>query len=280
MNKPFLKWAGNKFRVLPHLIPHIGDPKRYIEPFGGSLSVALNISADEYILNDINKDLYCLYTNVDKEFVGECRELFTDENNTKERYLELRKEFNSEEDCRKRAKLFLYLNKHAFNGLSRYNSKGEYNVPYGKENKDSKTGRIVKTKAHFPEQELNYFRDVFSNRKVEFCNTSFSDEALYKNVSGGDVVYFDPPYIPLNDTAYFTDYAKEGFSYEQQVQLAELAESLANRGAKVIVSNHDTPVSRELYKNAQIYPIQVGRSISAKGSSRKKANELIAVYQS
>lgn len=280
MNKPFLKWAGNKFRVLPHLIPHIGDPKRYIEPFGGSLSVALNISADEYILNDINKDLYCLYTNVDKEFVGECRELFTDENNTRERYLELRKEFNSEQDCRKRAKLFLYLNKHAFNGLSRYNSKGEYNVPYGKENKDSKTGRIVKTKAHFPEQELNYFRDVFSNRKVEFFNTSFSDEALYKNVSSGDVVYFDPPYIPVSDTANFTDYATEGFSYEQQVQLAELAESLANRGAKVIVSNHDTPVSRELYKNAQIYPIEVRRSISAKGSSRKKANELIAVYQS
>lgn len=280
MNKPFLKWAGNKFRVLPHLIPHIGDPKRYIEPFGGSLSVALNISADEYILNDINKDLYCLYTNVDKEFVGECRELFTDENNTRERYLELRKEFNSEQDCRKRAKLFLYLNKHAFNGLSRYNSKGEYNVPYGKENKDSKTGRIVKTKAHFPEQELNYFRDVFSNRKVEFFNTSFSDEALYKNVSSGDVVYFDPPYVPASDTANFTDYATEGFSYEQQVQLAELAESLANRGAKVIVSNHDTPVSRELYKNAQIYPIEVRRSISAKGSSRKKANELIAVYQS
>jgi DNA adenine methylase len=280
MNKPFLKWAGNKFRVLPHLIPHIGDPKRYIEPFGGSLSVALNISADEYILNDINKDLYCLYTNVDKEFVGECRELFTDDNNTRERYLELRKEFNSEQDCRKRAKLFLYLNKHAFNGLSRYNSKGEYNVPYGKENKDSKTGRIVKTKAHFPEQELNYFRDVFSNRKVEFFNTSFSDEALYKNVSSGDVVYFDPPYIPVSDTANFTDYATEGFSYDQQVQLAELAESLANRGAKVIVSNHDTPVSRELYKNAQIYPIEVRRSISAKGSSRKKANELIAVYQS
>jgi len=280
MNKPFLKWAGNKFRVLPHLIPHIGDPKRYIEPFGGSLSVALNISADEYILNDINKDLYCLYTNVDKEFVDECRELFTDDNNTRERYLELRKEFNSEQDCRKRAKLFLYLNKHAFNGLSRYNSKGEYNVPYGKENKDSKTGRIVKTKAHFPEQELNYFRDVFSNRKVEFFNTSFSDEALYKNVSSGDVVYFDPPYIPVSDTANFTDYATEGFSYEQQVQLAELAESLANRGVKVIVSNHDTPVSRELYKNAQIYPIEVRRSISAKGSSRKKANELIAVYQS
>ena len=131
MNKSFLKWAGNKFRVLPDLLPHIGSPKKYIEPFGGSLSVALNINAEEYILNDINQDLYSLYTNVDEKFVNECKKLFTDENNTKEKYLELRKSFNTIKDCRERAKLFLYLNKHAFNGLSRYNSKGEYNVPYG-----------------------------------------------------------------------------------------------------------------------------------------------------
>ena len=279
MNKSFLKWAGNKFRVLPDLLPHIGNPKKYIEPFGGSLSVALNINAEEYILNDINQDLYSLYTNVDEEFVNECKELFTDENNTKEKYLELRKSFNTTKDCRQRAKLFLYLNKHAFNGLSRYNSKGEYNVPYGRIAKDSKTGEKKINKAHFPEQELNHFRDVFLTQKVNFFNTSFSDKSLYQNIGPGDVVYFDPPYVPASETASFTDYAKEGFTYDQQIQLAELAESLCNRGAKVIVSNHDTPVSRELYKNAQIYPIEVRRSISAKGSSRKKASELIAVYQ-
>ena len=111
-------------------------------------------------------------------------------------------------------------------------------------------------------------------------STSFEDPALYENIESGDVVYFDPPYVPASDTAYFASYAKEGFTYDHQVELAELAESLCNRGAKVIVSNHDTPVSRELYKNAQIHSIQVARSISAKGSSRKKASELIAVYQS
>jgi DNA adenine methylase len=103
---------------------------------------------------------------------------------------------------------------------------------------------------------------------------------LYYGLESGDVVYFDPPYIPISETAYFTDYATEGFTHQQQVELAELCESLANRGVKVILSNHDTPVSRELYKNAKIYPIQVTRTIAAKGSSRKKANELIAVWQS
>ncbi len=279
MNKSFLKWAGNKFRVLPDLLPHIGSPKKYIEPFGGSLSVALNINAEEYILNDINQDLYSLYTNVDEKFVNECKELFTDENNTKEKYLELRKLFNTIKDCRERAKLFLYLNKHAFNGLSRYNSKGEYNVPYGRIAKDSKTGEKKINKAHFPEQELNHFRDVFLTQKVNFFNTSFSDKSLYQNIGPGDVVYFDPPYVPASETASFTDYAKEGFTYDQQIQLAELAESLCNRCAKVIISNHDVPTTRELYKNAEIYSIQVRRSISANKTSRKKVNELIAVYQ-
>lgn len=279
MNKSFLKWAGNKFRVLPDLLPHIGSPKKYIEPFGGSLSVALNINAEEYILNDINQDLYSLYTNVDEEFVNECKQLFTDENNTKEKYLELRKSFNTIKDCRQRAKLFLYLNKHAFNGLSRYNSKGEYNVPYGRIAKDSKTGEKKINKAHFPEQELNHFRDVFLTQKVNFFNTSFSDKSLYQNIGPGDVVYFDPPYVPASETASFTDYAKEGFTYDQQVELVELAKSLAQCGAKVIISNHDVPTTRELYKDAEIHSIQVRRSISANKTGRKKVNELIAVYQ-
>jgi DNA adenine methylase len=278
MNKSPLKWAGNKFRVLPHLLPLIGTPVRYCEPFGGSLSVALNVQGDEYILNDINQDLYSLYTNIDEDFILECSQIFVDENNSRERYLELRKKFNNEINSRERAKLFLYLNKHSFNGLCRYNSKGEFNVPYGKENKNSKTGKVENTKAHFPEKEMINFISTFDNKSVEFTNTTFSNQLLYSSLESGDVVYFDPPYIPISDTAYFTDYATEGFTHDQQIELAQLAESLASRGIKVIISNHDVPIARELYKNAQIYPIQVTRTISAKNSSRKKANELIAVY--
>lgn len=271
MRKPFLKWAGNKFRVLPELSPIIGNPKRYIEPFGGSMAVALNVSADEYVLNDINSDLINLYGHVtdvnDDTFIKYCQELFYESNN-REAYNEMRDLFNQSTDSFERSRMFVYLNRHCFNGLTRYNSKGGFNVPFGKM-KNPKC----------PVNEMLQFRMYFLQRKHRFMSTSFEDSALYENIESGDVVYFDPPYVPASDTANFANYAKEGFSYDQQVQLAELAESLCNRGAKVIISNHDTDVSRQLYKNASIHSIQVQRSISAKGSSRKKANELIAIYE-
>ena len=274
MIKPLLKWAGNKYRVLPHLLPLIGTPTRYCEPFGGSLSVALNVVADDYVLNDVNKDLVAIYQNLvnpnDDSFIKYCEELFTPENNTKESYLELREHFNNATDSVERARLFVYLNRHCFNGLSRYNSKGRFNVPFGKYDKPV-----------CPSEQMNEFRMLFlSKQSVRFTSLSFEDSILYNDLEAGDVVYFDPPYVPASDTANFTSYATDGFSHEQQVELMELAESLANRGVKVILSNHDVPITRELYKNAQIYPIQVTRTISAKGSSRKKANELIAVWQS
>lgn len=272
MNKTFLKWAGNKTRVLPHLIPHIGYPKRYCEPFGGSLAVALNTPAEQYILNDVNKDLVSIYQNLvdfgDDSFIQYCEELFTSENNTKEVYLQFRKDFNQATNKRERARLFIYLNRHCFNGLARYNSKGQFNVPFGKYDKPS-----------CPTEEMMNFREYFlSKQMVRFATLSFEDSSLYEDLEVGDVVYFDPPYVPASETASFTSYATDGFTSDQQVQLAELAESLATKGIRVIVSNHDVPITRELYKNATIYPIQVTRTIAAKGASRKKASELIAVY--
>ena len=271
MRKPFLKWAGNKFRVLPELLPLIGTPRRYIEPFSGSTAVALNVNAEEYVLNDINKDLINLYrylTNPnDDSFLKYCDELFRPENNDKEEYLAFRELFNNSTDTLERSRLFVYLNRHCFNGLTRYNSKGGFNVPFGKM-KNPKC----------PVNEMMAFRMYYLQKNHRFVSTSFEDSALYENIGSGDVVYFDPPYVPASETASFTDYAKEGFTYDQQVQLAELAESLSNRGAKVIISNHDVPTTRELYKNAEIHSLEVTRSISAKGSSRKKAKELIAVY--
>jgi len=283
MNKTFLKWAGNKTRVLPHLIPHIGYPKRYCEPFGGSLAVALNTPAQQYILNDVNKDLVAIYQNLvnpnDDSFIQYCEELFTPENNTREVYLELREHFNQATDTTERARLFIYLNKHCFNGLSRYNSKGMFNVPYGREVVNKDTGEKEIQSAYFPREEMMNFRMYFlSKQLVRFTSLSFEDSSLYEDLEAGDVVYFDPPYVPASNTANFTSYATDGFTSDQQVQLAQLAESLSSKGIKVIVSNHDVPITRELYKNATIYQIQVTRTIAAKGGSRKKASELIAVY--
>lgn len=273
MNKPFLKWAGNKYKVLPHLLPIIGNPKRYVEPFGGSMAVALNVDADEYILNDINKDLINLYLNVtdnsEDTFIKHCQELFYNSANERDTYNEIRELFNKSCNSLERSRMFVYLNRHCFNGLTRYNSRGGFNVPFGK-----------MKNPQCPVNEMMLFRMYFLQRRHSFTSLSFEDSILYDKLEFGDVVYFDPPYVPVSDTANFTDYSKEGFTYDQQVELVNLAESLANRNVKVIISNHDVHVTRELYKNATIYPIQVSRSISAKASSRKKANELIAVWQS
>jgi len=283
MNKTFLKWAGNKTKVLPHIIPHIGYPKRYCEPFGGSLAVALNTPAEQYILNDVNKDLVAIYRSLvnanDDSFIQYCEELFVPENNTREAYLELREHFNQATDTTERARLFIYLNKHCFNGLSRYNSKGDFNVPYGREFKDKNTKEKKIENAYFPKEEMMNFRMYFlSKQLVRFTSLSFEDSSLYEDLEAGDVVYFDPPYVPVSDTANFTSYATDGFTSDQQVHLAQLAESLASKGVRVIVSNHDVPVTRDLYKSATIYPIQVTRTVAARGDSRKKANELIAVF--
>lgn len=272
MQKTFLKWAGNKTRVLSHLLPLIGSPKRYCEPFGGSLSVALNVEADEYILNDINTDLVTIYQSLVNstglDFIARCESLFVPENNNKESYLELRQKFNELPFSEQRSILFVYLNRHCFNGLSRYNKQGLFNVPFGKYDKPV-----------CPTKEMRSFRDFFLSRSsVRFTAVSFDDLTLYGSLTSGDVVYFDPPYVPASDTANFTSYSTGGFSETQQIQLAELARSLASRGVRVIISNHDVEFTRKIYEGATLYPIEVTRTISAKGSSRKKANELIVVF--
>lgn len=271
-NKPFLKWAGNKYRVLPHLIPLIGNPKRYCEPFGGTLAVALNVTAQQYILNDMNRDLIAIYQNLvdlsDDSFIKYCQELFIPETNTKESYLEFRKQFNYITNYRERARLFIYLNKHCFNGLSRYNKKGEFNVPFGKHKQPTLS----------IEEMMNFRMFFLSKQQVTFTSLSFNDLSLYKNLEKGDVVYFDPPYVPISKTAQFTSYTAKEFTHQQQVELSEIANDLHTKGIKVILSNHDTPATRELYKNATLYPIQVTRTVAAKGTSRKKVNEIIAVW--
>jgi len=262
MKKPLLKWAGNKYRVLTHLLPKIGNPNVYVEPFGGSLATALNVNAQEYRIGDINEDLINLYNRIksDSNFVSELKTLFKDANDS-DKFYELREEFNKTHD----PLLFVYLNRHCFNGLTRYNKSGKFNVPFGK----------YKT-VYIPENEIDNFKSTFQN--VTFKNASFNDMSYYENLGEGDVVYFDPPYFPASQTANFTDYAKEGFTLEQQQELADIAIDLASKGVKVLISNHDVPIAREMYAGADFFEIEVSRSISAKGSSRKKASEIIAVW--
>jgi DNA adenine methylase len=264
--RPFLKWAGGKYRLLDKLAPHLAGHK-LIEPFCGSGAVFLNQSSQRYLLGDINSDLIELYTFLKKErgkFIKYSRSFFTQENNTQQKYLAFREEFNSGLTGRRRAALFVYMNRHGFNGLCRYNKSGGFNVPFG---------RYIKP--YFPEKEMLHF--INQSKNAVFVCADFV--SIMNRSRRGDVVYCDPPYVPLSPTASFTNYAAQGFSYDQQIELAYRAKHLANRGVKVVISNHDTLITRQIYEDAVIESFPVQRFISCDGNKRGVAKELLAIYQ-
>jgi len=265
MNKAIIRWAGGKGRNLKHILPHLPKGKRLIEPFAGGAAVSLNTDYEEYIINDICEDLINLYKQVSNYgdlFFGVAESFFTPVNNSKEKYLEERKIFNDNKDYDlMRAVRFLYLNRHGFNGLCRYSQKGVYNVPFG----DVK-------KPYFPKKELKFFYDKFKYSRLY----SFKFQTIMQTFEDGDVVYCDPPYVPLSETAKFSSYDKTGFTIDQHIELAKLAESAK---VPVLVSNHDTPLTRQLYKNAsEIISYSSSRSISCEGHTRMPVQEILAVF--
>ena len=266
-NRAFLKWAGGKYPLLDDIKRHLPQGECLIEPFVGAGSVFLNTDFSRYILADINSDLISLYNIVKTrtdEYVQASRELFMPETNQAEVYYRFREEFNASQDPFRRAVLFLYLNRFGYNGLCRYNLRGEFNVPFGRYKKP-----------YFPEAELYHFAEKAQN--AEFHCLSY--EECMDRADSNSVVYCDPPYAPLSATANFTAYHTNSFSPKEQAHLAEMAEKLVSKQIPVLISNHDTPDTREWYRAAKHFQVKVRRSISSNGGTRKKVNELLALYK-
>lgn len=263
--KPFLKWAGNKYRCLERITPHLPKAKRLIEPFAGSASIFLNTNYPNYILAEANNDVVSLFSFIKKEgeqFIDSCKELFVAENNCAETFYKFRERFNLCTNMRERAQIFLYLNKHGYNGLCRYNSKGIYNVPFGRFNKP-----------YFPHTEMLLFAKKAQH--AQFLHQDFT--STFSLLKKGDAVYCDPPYSPLNQNQRF-DYIKPGFGVNEHQILRDLAISASKRGIAVIISNHDTEFTRDLYKESKIVCFKVNRSISCNPSQRLPAKELLAIF--
>lgn len=266
--KTFLKWAGNKTSVIDKIAPYlIGET--LIEPFSGSCAVSLNSSFKNYICNDINADLinmYHLIQNNAEDYIEKVKLLFKN-GNDRERYNELRTIYNTTLDKDLKSQIFLYLNKHCFNGLCRYNKKGEFNTPFGSY-----------SNPYFPEKELLEFHNYTKNN-FEFLSIDFSE--IFLRADNNTVIYCDPPYSKLTDTADFSNYAKDGFNHNNHLHLKDLAIKYSNDiGCTVIISNHDTSETRDLYKDAnEIVSFNVKRTISSKASTRTKAAELLAIYK-
>jgi len=268
-HRAFLKWAGGKYALSDVIAKMLPKGDCLIEPFVGAGSVFLNTNFPHYILSDINKDLISLYQILQTKpdsYITDVRLLFSASNNDADSYYQLRKEFNESTDSYFRALVFLYMNRHGYNGLCRYNQSGGYNVPFGQYKRP-----------YFPETELHYFAE--KAQAATFVCEGYRQ--AFSQAKAGNVIYCDPPYAPLSKTASFTSYAGNGFGLDEQADLAHIAEEItAKKKISVLISNHDTAWTRKIYEHAKkIKSVEVARTISTKGDKRKKVKELLALYK-
>lgn len=268
--KPFLKWAGGKWSLaaeIAELLPCDLEARTYREPFvgGGALFFWLKKSRapKKVVLTDTLGDLVNTYEVVrdDVEALLAKLEALRDAH-SKEHFYEVRERFNSRKTGSRveRAAWLVYLNKTCFNGLFRTNRSGIFNVPFG---------RFVNPNIA-DHARLRAASKALAG--VEIAQSKF--DHLEKKAKKGNVIYLDPPYVPLSKTANFAAY-DGAFGPEDQRRLADLFRELDARGCLLALSNSDTEEVRRLYKGFDIRPIRAARNISASGSTRAPVTELL-----
>jgi DNA adenine methylase len=275
--KPWIKWAGGKTQLLPKLLPIFPKKVRaYFEPFVGGGAVFYTLAAqkrfERAVLNDWNKELVDTYRVV-RDFPEELMAVLLAKEESyigdpKTSYSEWRNPDAAMAEVLKgpvhRAARFIFLNKAGFNGLYRVNKKGVFNVPWCKKPQ-------VKT---FNEENIRACAAVL-NGSVDLRHGDFV--GCVEDARAGDLVYFDPPYVPINLTSNFTTYTSDGFSSQDQQRLALLFRQLADKGVAVVLSNSDTEVVRDLYAGFEMHAVQAKRNINSKGNKRGPVGELIVV---
>jgi len=263
----FVKWAGGKKQLIEQFKPLLPERiDRYFEPFVGGGAIAFfiikNFKPKAIFLSDINEELvntYNIIKNDVENLIIELKKLKTTHN--KEKFYEIRAEDPSQLSPLKRAARFIYLNRTCFNGLYRENSSGKFNVPIGS----------YKNPLVCPEEDLREISRILQNAKIEVRR--FFE--IIKEVKKNDFVYFDPPYHPLPNKQSFTTYTKDRFLEGEQIKLKELFAEIDKKGAKVMLSNSDTPFIQELYKKFKIDIVKATRMINSNAEDRGKINEVV-----
>lgn len=271
---PFVKWAGGKRQLIPQIRDRMPEKYNdYYEPFVGGGAVIFDLLPVNALINDINKALINTYRTICNEpdaFLKEVNRLDNDMwEDGKKYYYSIREHYNdklmrSEYDV-KLAALFVFINKHCFNGLYRVNGKGLFNVPYNNSRRVSIDEDVIMATSEYL-------------RGVTIKDGDF--EQACKNAKKGDFVFIDSPYAPLNPTS-FESYTKEGFDIESHKRLAKLYDELTARGCYCMLTNHNTELINELYgnKDYKIDVVSVKRMINSDASNRVGEEVIICNYQ-
>ena len=271
---PFVKWAGGKRQLIPQLKDYF--PKKfnkYIEPFVGGGAVFFYLYREGFLKNrksvliDINEELINCY-NVIKNDVIDLIESLRNHKNEKNYFYKIRDldrnfETYNKMTATEKASRIIYLNKCCYNGLYRVNSKGQFNVPFGK----------YKNPLFCDEENLIEVNKALEN--VEILHNSFENSIKYAEVN--DFIYLDPPYFPVSKTANFTSYTKENFNVDSQEDLCQVFKNLDEQGCKLMLSNSSNVYTNELYKDYKIATLQAKRAINCDPSKRGKISEILVM---
>ena len=266
--KPIVKWAGGKRQLMNELLNCMPENfNTYFEPFAGGIALLTEIhkigKLQHGVISDINPDIYNLYTIIQKnpgELIDSIGEIIYINDSVD--YYDARSKFNAiKSEGIERATLFLYLNRHCYNGLYRVNAQGKFNVPFGKYSNPSIPSK----------EDILALSEVL--QKCTILNLDF--EIAVEGAREKDFVYFDPPYIPANKTSCFTDYNANGFSFEDQHRLSAVAKKLKDRNVYVMSSNSGFQKIKGLYPSFNINVTEGRRNINSKGEKRGKAEEIV-----
>lgn len=270
---PVLKWAGGKTQLLDILCENIPPSFGcYYEPFLGGGALLWRTAPERVVVNDASRQLINLYAQIRdnaEEFIHIVEELDSAVC-TSDFYYHARDRYNQkiageilDTEC---AAYMLWINKHCFNGLYRTNKKGLFNVPYN-------NSQRIKS---FSEDNIRRISEYLKTSGIKMICGDF--EEACSTVKPDDFVYFDSPYVPEGGTADFTAYTKDGFSLDDHARLAKLFRRLDSQGTKVMLSNNDVPLVRDLYEGFHFQSIDVKRMINRDASKRKGKEVLITNY--
>lgn len=266
--RPFLKWAGGKTQLADALLKRM--PARfytYHEPFVGSGAIFFRLYREGWlrhgaVLSDINVELIDTYRAI-RDCVTEVVRILAEFPHTREFYYNIREQEPWALSLPERAARMIYLNKTGYNGLYRVNRQGKFNVPFGR----------YKSPKYLDKENLLAVSRALQN--VEILCAPF--DTVVERAEPGDWVYFDPPYVPVSQTANFTSYHTNGFGLQDQERLRDICIQLSQNNVYIMLSNSDTPIVRSLYALPffTIDEVFANRAINCNGAKRGKIIELV-----
>ncbi len=263
--RPVLKWAGGKSRSLPRILEVLPQEiDTYYEPFAGGAAVFFALAAAKRfkraVLGDRNAELLSVYQGLKKD-VDAVIQVLEGYRHDHDHYYKIRALDPKDLELHERTARIIYLNKTGYNGLYRVNSKGQFNVPFGR----YKDPRFLDPEA------LRAAAAALKNVKLVLGDF----EAVCGDAKQGDAVYFDPPYDPVSKTSNFTAYHHDAFGQDDHKRLAKKFKALDRKKVTVVLSNSYTDFTKSLFQSWTVSEISVSRPINSKASARGNVRELL-----